>query len=142
MSPRSRSRSLTAPSSAARKSSSSSSCVPSVRQASWHRYQATSSAGVPSPAMSQSSRTTRPSSEAEVVVAQVAVDERRAAGAQRRRQRRGVGQVGEHGLRHVVVGRLGERLPCGLELLGDHVAAVALGLGDGRRADAPGGARA
>ena len=46
MSPRSRSRSLTAPPSAARKSSSSSSCVPSVRQALWHRHQATSSAGL------------------------------------------------------------------------------------------------
>ena len=80
--------------------------------------------------------------EAEVVVAQVAVDERRAAGAQRGRERRRVGQAGEHGLRHVVVGRLGERLPRGLELLGNHVAAVALGLGDGGRADAPGGARA
>ena len=136
MSPRSRSRSLTAPCSAARKSSSSSSCVPCVRQASWHRYHATSSAGVPSPAMSQSSRTTRPSRKPRLSSRRspwtsVVPPARSAC-----RERRGVGHVGEHGLRHVVVGRLGERLPRGLELLGDHVAAVALGLGERRRADA------
>ena len=76
-----------------------------------------------------------PVGEAEVLVAQVAVDERRAAGGQRPGQRRRIAQVGEHGLRDVVVGRLGERLPGDRELLGDHVAAVALGGGHGRRAD-------
>ena len=135
MSPRSRSRSLTAPPSAARKSSSSSSRVACVRHASWHRYHATSSAGVPSPAMSQSSRTTRPS-------AKPRFSSRRSPwmsvvppAAHGPGQRRRIAQVGEHGLGDVVVGRLGERLPGDLELLGDHVAALALGGGHGGRAD-------
>ena len=77
-----------------------------------------------------------PVEEAEVVVAQIAVDQGGAAGAQGVRERLRVGEAREHGLGDVVVGRLREGLPGGLDLLGDDVAAGALDLGQHRRGDA------
>ena len=70
--------------------------------------------------------------EADLLVADVGMDQGGAAGVESGHQRRGVIHQRQHGLGHVAVDGLGERLPEGLVLLRQQIEAVALCLADRR----------
>lgn len=104
-----------------------------MRQASWARYQAKSTVGVLAVARSQSIRTTPVAVEAQVVVAQVAVDQRGPVvrAGQCFGQPGGLEHQRQHRLAHVGRDDLRECLPGVLELLREQVAARSLGTRDG-----------
>ena len=125
---------------AARWSASISSCVASMRRAECARYQANSAVGVPARGEVPVDEHDTVAVEAEVVAAQVAVDERRrpVGGEQCVGERVGSPHEVEHRVADVGGDELGEGVPTLLELLRQQVRVRALGVGDGgrRHADA------